>query len=605
MAALLMVSCQSGDGSEAPPASGGNRPLLIAPLLSNTFFCDAARGRPDVVTEDQAALLCAALGQTAGARIDSSLQAVGPELSPSGKFRLGYTMILPLFRYYRRTPEGWVFDAQALRANLATLDDSTRPVVVHLSGTHFNFSALELSAELAQDSRNVMWTRDGPAQSADYFGVDVTGWSLVDLDAPVNRMRSAALRAVVEALCELPARARDRIAAITILGETHYVFPSLRAGPGDAVAAKDLTDYSPAMRQGFKDWLRGRFADVSALNEALGSRYTAFLEVEPPSRQFGVEPVASRLEHVDSYSSGRVPVYGWVHARSGGDVIVTVALNGGVVGEAKWGLSRTDVTEANASITDPNVGFRFDLDYRRLPPGRHTIDVLVRSDGGVSKLLASRTIRVISADLSEVETPHGTSRSQDSAAEDPNLIGALDGPPAMASALHNPLAELWMAYREQVVLAYYEHFARLTASACFSSDKIYAHQILPALYGGWNDEVLAVGASQRRSALFRPGATLYGGTAFGRAFFQFKEAAGWGGYGVNEMHPLVPLSPDGYRVMFETHRLAGADFLAPYYMESLPVFDGGDALDRYLISPRNPRLASDRFHAALQRLMSE
>ncbi len=89
----------------------------------------------------------------------------------------------------------------------------------------------------------------------------------MDLEAPVNRMRASAFRATVDALC----------------AETHYVFPSLRAGPGDAVAARDLTDYSPAMKAGFRAWLRGRLGTVEALNASLAGRYASFDAVAPPT----------------------------------------------------------------------------------------------------------------------------------------------------------------------------------------------------------------------------------------------------------------------------------------------------------------------------------
>lgn len=105
----------------------------------------------------------------------------------------------------------------------------------------------------------------------------------MDLEAPVNRMRASAFRATVDALYGLPAPARERILAVKILDETHYVFPSLRAGPGDAVAARDLTDYSPAMKAGFRAWLRGRLGTVEALNASLAGRYASFDAVAPPT----------------------------------------------------------------------------------------------------------------------------------------------------------------------------------------------------------------------------------------------------------------------------------------------------------------------------------
>lgn len=580
------------------------KPMLIAPLLSNTAYCDEALGQPFILSEDEAAIHCATIGKTAGARIDRVLGLVGPRESPNGRFQLGYTLIVPMSRYFRRSPSGWELDVDTLRASLAVIGDSERPVVVHLSGTHFDISGFEMSRELAADPNNVMWTRDGPARSADYFGVEVTGWTLADLDAPVNRLRGQAFVAAVEALCALPELARRRIVAVTILGETHFVFPSLRAGPGDAVAAGDLTDYSPAMRHGFRDWLRARFESIDGLNTQLGSRYTTFDAVEPPSRDVMREGGGTRLDHVDSFAAGRLPIYGWLHDRRGRSLEVQVRLDGSSLGNARLGLSRTDVTEANPAIADPNIGFRLDLDHRTLAPGVHEVEIVVRAGSGEPLLLARREITVIDRNLAPGAHQPGVRSELRALSEDLDLTGWLDAPAGnRPSLLYNPLAELWLEYRNDVVRRYVEHFARLTSSRCIGRDLVYAHQIAPTLYGGWNDDVLAVSGSQTPSIEYQQGATLYGGTAFGTAFFDFRRERGWSAYGVNELHPLVPLTEDSYLRMFEDHRVAGATFVAPYYMDTLPVDSVVGTLDRYLIAPQNPMLASNRFYAAIRVLM--
>lgn len=311
----------------------------------------------------------------------------------------------------------------------------------------------------------------------------------------------------------------------------------------------------------------------------------------------------SRLQHIDSHASGRLTVYGWLHDRGRRELEVSVRVNGVPAGLAQLGLSSTDVTESDHSIEDPNVGFRLDLDHRMLPTGQHLVEVFVTPSGGMPLRVGSRTIPVIGSDLQPGAVTHGSPGSAPGLGTDTQLAGALDSPADGLPVLQNPLAALWMEYRDEVVRNYHEHFARITAGACIRPESVFAHQILPALYGGWNDEVLAVAASQRSSSAYRAGATLYGGTAFGDAFFRFVHSHGWQGYDVNKLHPLVPLTPEGYQKMFDRHLDAGAVFLAPYYMETLPVSGGGDALDRYLISPLNPRLASDRFHEALRQLM--
>jgi hypothetical protein len=90
LAALLLGGCLGGsDEAPANRADGGAQAaLVIAPLLSNTFFCDEARGSSDIVTEDQAAIFCASLGRTAGTRVDRALSELGPPQTRDGRFQL-------------------------------------------------------------------------------------------------------------------------------------------------------------------------------------------------------------------------------------------------------------------------------------------------------------------------------------------------------------------------------------------------------------------------------------------------------------------------------------------------------------------------------------
>jgi hypothetical protein len=594
LALALLLACATGAGAADTPS------LVIAPMLSGSFYCEESLHNPAVPDEDAAARLCATLGKTAAPRIESFLAGVGPARSPSGQYQLGYTLIVPLFRYFRQVDGAWVLDEGMLRANLQTIAQVERPVVVHLSSTHFAFSGLAFSRALARDARNLQWTRKGPARPADFFTVPVVPWTLADADAPVNKLRRQAFGAAVDALCALPAAARERIVGVSLLGETHEVFPSAESGPGYDIRNDQRTDYSPAMAEGFRTWLAQRYGSIEALNHYLQGSYASFAAIEPPRRDLRTEVLGTFFEHMDNHAAGRLQVYGWVHDRRGRRLTVRVLVDGREVGIAETGYSRIDVREA-LDLRDANVGFRHDLDFRQLAYGGHTVDVLVSADGAPPVLLGRRQI-VHQARRQGPWTSHAVAASAAlPLAADPALSGYLDGPPAgPQSVFYNPLAELWLEFRNLVVRNYVDQFARIAGRSCIPASKVFSHQIVPGLYGNWNSDVLAVDASLRNSDSHLPGVSLYGGSAVGGAFTTLKRRLGWARYGVGELHPMMPLGTGGHAAMFELHRTGGAVYVAPYYMSMIPGdVQGGAGLDRFLIAPGNRRYGSDQFYRAI------
>jgi hypothetical protein len=547
---------------------------------------------PGVHSEDDAALYCASIGGNAAGRISEALDALGPRVSPSGRYRLGYTLNVPLMRYFRRADGGWRFDAAALGENLRTIDAVDRPVVVYLSMNHFADANRELCHELAADRRNLMWNRHGPLRPDDYFDNPVIAWTLTDHDAPVNVMRRRAFADAVGAIAALPAEARDRVVAVSLLGEVHDLFPGLAGGPSLGVEPADGTDYSPAAVRGFRGWLEARFRTLAALNQALAAHYPSFGAVDPPARDIRVGPAGGVLDHLDVYAAGKIPVFGWIHDRRGRALTVAVYLDGERAGTAYTGLNRTDVTDAVPAIADPNVGFRLDLDFRDLAAGAHALDVVVSAGGETEVQFERRTLVIGPGGL---PAPVGGTRVRPLYA-DPNLSGNLDGPEPLCLAIHNPLARLWFDYKNHVVRGYVELFARMAADAGLPREKIFSHQMPPHLYGGWNSDLVATDGVQQPNALFNQGVTLYGGTAFGAAFLAMKDRLGWGRYGVSEMHPSVRLDRGRYVSMFEMHRLNGAVFVAPYYLSMLPdTAPPGRGLNRFRIAPDNPCNGSDLY----------
>ena len=580
--------------------------LLLAPFLSGQYFCSEAVTNPLVLNEEDAALLCASNGTTGAARITTALDAIGPKISPSGKYQLGYTLTMPMFRYFKKVNDKWELDNETLKANLTTITEVDRPVVVYLSGNHFTDAGLVLSAELANDSRNLMWTRSGPLLPDDYFHNPVIAWTLTDQTAPVNVMRRQVVNAAVDAICSLPEASRNKIVAVSLLGEVHHLFPNITGGPSFSIPEYDATDYSPAATQGFRAWLKQKYVSIFMLNSDLAGQFTSFEQINPPSRDIHTEQLSTYFDHIDTYAAGAVPIYGWLNDTKGRDLKVTVFLDGKQVGTARTGLSRTDVTDALPTINDPNLGFRFNLDYRNIAYGIHTLEVLVSANGAAPLRLSKRNLVLVNRQQDPpLQIPYVDINVQ-GMNTDPSLSGNLDGPLDWASAFYNPMAQLWLEYRNQVVRNYIEQFAAIVAKSCIPEEKIFSYQITPLLVGSWNGDLLAADASKQLNALYNQGTTLYGGGAFGKAFLAMKNELGWGRYSVSEMHPVVKLDASQYLAMFDMHRMAGATFVAPYYMSIVPdrLPDGG-GLDQFLIAPNNPLHGSDAYWQSIKDVMKQ
>ena len=589
-----------------PAARSADRstPLLIAPHIQGEAFCPAADADPKIVTQDDAAALCAKLHANAAAKITQILDAIGPELSPSRTYALGYMLTLPLMRYAIWRNGSWSVDTEALENDVSLVRDVDRPVVIYLSANHFADAGLEASQRLASDPRNLMWTANGPLKADHYFGSNVNAWTLADRSAPITLLRRQLISAASQAICGLDAHARQRVAAISLLGEVHQLFPDVLNGAGFN-SGFAVTDYSPASVAGFRDWLSSQFTTIATLNMQLGSRYPDFSSIQPPTKN-ALKGGGAALEHIDASAAGKMAIYGWAYdPTSPQPVQVSLYVDRQKVAAAPADLNRTDVTDALADVTTPNVGWRFDYDFRALSAGQHALELVATGNSGKPVRFGGRRFIVaapsgqaeISADL---VIPAG-SRSM------AGMRLAIDGPAPDEQVLYNPLARLWLAYRNVQVRSYYEQFSNLVEASCIPRAKVFSHEITPEPNASWNGDLMAVDAAQDRSDVYQPGSTLYGGAAFGNAFFRLQASKGWKIYSVPEMHPTFSLSEGDMKAMLERHRNAGAAFVSPYYLYAMPqrIPRVESKLDAWRITKDNPnpRYGAATFYAAISDLM--
>lgn len=574
------------------------RTTIIAPMIRGQSRCDEAIGNPSIKSADEANALCNRLGKNGAKGIARTLDALGPVRSPSGRFELGYTLILPLLRFYASTNRGWRIDQHAIDVALSTIEEIDRPVVLHLSATHFNFEGKALAAELARDVRNLMWTKDGPLVSEKYFRSSVHAWTLVDSDAPVNRYRREAFNAVVRSICRLPHSVRRRIAAVTFLGETHQLFPDLEgAGPSFFNGDYIITDYSPAARDGFRNWLRARFKTIHALNRQIGGQFADFREVDPPSESRIGDAVPDRLRHLDESAAGSIAIVGWAAGSSAPPPKVSIYVDGNLDAEVSANLSRLDVLDARPEFGTSNVGFRYDLDYTGLSCGEHTVTLLVAVGTSPPYFLGERKVDILGN--GGTSAPDRSGVLPRARALDSELSAYIDHPAPALRVLYNPLAKLWNEYRYDQATRFLEQFAQIAANSGIPRNKLFSHQIAAAFYPEYNEEKIGSASSLKPNPYYNPGVTMYGGCTYGDQFFDYKTSIGWTSFGIGEFNPLVKLSPSEYRTMFLHLNAAGAAYIAPFHMET---FSDGTR-DEKLISRTNLLRGNREFYQAISDLM--
>ncbi len=503
---LLAVS-SSVSAADLPAPS---RSLLIAPNINGADFCPEAATDITITAPGQAEEYCRRIGSNAAPAIKAALDALGPVKSPSGDYELGYTLSLPLLSFYTKSPDGWHLDKKALATVLSTIADVDRPVVVYLSENHFGEAAVELKKQLAQDTRNLMWTSKGPLIPDNYFMVPVYAWTLTDQGAPINVMRREAFKAALAGICALPEAARKKVAAVSVLGEVHQLYPNFLSGMGFS-SGFEITDYSPNSVEGFRKWLHAKYTDIDVLNQEIAGHFDSFETIQPPARTAFGTNATGPFGHLDSFAAGTLPVYGWAYDTRGDALVIKAYIDDALVGESPADFNRTDVPEVDPTVKTPNVGWRINIDYRGLTPGWHILDLSAETADGRSWTFGRRQFRIADPANPDATPPKFDDATHDNLGQQSIIRAYIDGPVPDSSLLYNPLAKLWLEYRNKVVRDYYEVFALLARQSCIPHDHIFSHQITPQLNPVWNSDLMAVDASQQPDPYYLPGTTLYGG----------------------------------------------------------------------------------------------
>ncbi|MDA8453552.1 hypothetical protein M4R22_02135 [Acidovorax sp. GBBC 3334] len=605
-AALLWLAAglpQAWAAAPAPVAAAPRPPLILAPTIVGMEVCDDVASDPTVTDFEAAAARCRQLGRTGARAVRELLDTLEPG-GPAGDVQVGFTATLQLLGLYRRTPRGWEIDPALVDSYLRLITEVQRPVVVYLAANHFD-AVGPLTRELSKDPRNLMLLPDGRAPEVDYFGHRVVPYTLLtDPDIPVNRYRFEALRYVARRLQALPAAVQDRIVAVTLAGEVHQFFPDFENGMGDHRAQK-TTDYSAASVEGFRRYLERRDGSLAALNERLGARFASFAQIQAPRRDARADPQVPVLEHYDAAAAGTLAVAGWLWDPRGRIDGLDLYLDARYMGPVPRELHRLDVYRALEAVDTPNVGFRIDLDYRALPPGRHRAQIVARS-GPARYRVFEVPFTVLPRDRAAAlptRRPPGVFGMADAGTLE-GLLAHIDMPVPHTepAVLFNPLARDWNDYRAEQVAGWLKAFHAIARDAGLPASKLYSHQILPAVNSSWNPQLFAVEATLERSAPWKHGINLYGGATQNAWVQRFLAERGIQEYGIPEFHPQQ-WKRDGVALSaLQFQRASGARFISPYFFSVIPARlkkNTGQGIDRMELSPGNPQDGSDRFYRAL------
>ena len=577
--------------------------MLLAPMVGVMDTCVLRSARDPGLQQAALHNSCTGKQGSAAELLEETLAPLAAkDQSATSSWRLGYTLPVPLLQMFKAEGDQWRIDADRVQRVARTVQDSPRPLILYLFSTHFATHA-PLEVALSKDPANLAQTRDGALPIDEYYGAPIYPWSMAHTETPITQRREEASRAVLDALCRLPTADRRKVEGITLLGELHHLFPDFQAGMGFTPPYR-VTDYSPASRQGFQQYLQRQFGSIAQLNRVLGADYARFEDVQPPARDIRAEPLQRYTEHMDSFAHGVLPVAGWAHVADAPGIPVPwvhIYRNGIFQGKTRVNQGRQDVLQAKPELGNANTGWRLDLDFRLWPTGLHRLDLFLEATPGRLTAIGARDVAIMDRRQS---TPVLAPQSPLPAAANAHATweAHIDLPAQHAALYYNPLASWWHAYRGQQITRYLQHFDALVQGTCFQATPRYTHQIIPFANPSWDAQKFAIADSLRPMGSLRLGVSLYGDASYGPGFQQWLRSSGHVSYGVTEFHPLKAMDRAELQTVLEGHARHGAQFLS-FFVE--PAWQG-ERLERtfnpFAFDPHNHEHGSQDLYEAAKGL---
>jgi len=579
--------------------------MLLAPMIGGLDSClfkkdELAKDLPN----SRFTKLCLADQASASQLVEATLRDISGEKLVDNGYRLGYTLYIPLLKLFSKENDSYRINSDYIERVVNTVKNTNKPVILYFFSNHFEVDS-PLEGELASNSANFLETKNGVLGKDKYYGSTIYPWSFVNLKNDVTQLRVRAFDALLDSVCQLPEKTISKIEGITVLGELHHMFPDFQGGMGFNPNYL-ITDYSATSIKGFREFLIEKYSKISKLNRHLGAEFSDFEEISPPAKDIRTEPLNNFFEHIDAYAQGTFPITGWVGSRSdiaAGTNWIRIFANGQLVARVPVSYSRQDVVAAHPTLKSADVGWRYDFDFSKSPPGIYNFDIFLEKDHGVLMHLAKRQIAIMERNqaqpkpIAELELPNFIQ-------PDRTLLFNVDLPGDQSSYYYNPLATLWNEYRNSQISNYLNHFYDIASSKCISPDLVYSHQILPFVNPGWDEHKFAVGrdlAVPKRMAL---GVSLYGEAAYGDSFRQWFEETGRKYYGVTEFHPLKPMTAGELASVFQKHEQRHARFISFFINGAGLGDDPAHKSNLFSFDLDNNNAGSDMLYASVKEILS-
>lgn len=535
----------------------------------------------------------------------SLLDSMEPH-GPAGSVQLGYTVSVNIYDLFAKQASGeWRFQPELMNYFLVLIKNVSRPVVVHLSMNHF-VGTSGLAQWIAEDPKSLARFQDDDVCCEKYFESEVIGFTFSqNPELRINKYRFNGLRKAAEMLADFEKKNPSLIRAITIAGEIHQFLPHL-SDPSGAGRYENVktTDYSQASIADFRLHLQKKYGTVTKMNQELETAFPVWADVVPPRWDLRGDKAAPAFLHMDSFAHGSFPVSGWLAPKTGD--VIEIFVNGLAQGKADLDQSRLDVYEAIENFHRADVGFYKDVSYRKLPPGRHLLEVILKR-GGSEYLLEERYFSVCpnlpkgnpftKCSFSEPDKTSSTpGRVRFIRGDDKNPTFYLDHPKDGGRYWFNRFAEEWQTFRESQVQLLIEEFSKTAVASGLPLQKLFSHSMTPFFEGSWNRAAFALTEKSVVGSGLNLGINLYGGSAISNFVLGFAKGRS---YGICELNPRMGKYPDRgiFSEILRRHQQNGAQFVSPYFMTLDSPQEG--ALTGLAIGPLNTAYASNFVYQAI------
>ena len=577
------------------------RQLLIAPMIGGLDPCifnnrELVRDMPNI----QYTKLCIRDAESPSQLVEATLEKISDNKSFHGNYKLGYTLYIPLLKLFDLKGSNIEINQETVRRIAKTVQQVDRPVILYLFSNHFGVGS-PIEDFLAKNPDNLMQSAKGVMQKDTFYDNNIYPWSFVNTDNEITKLREQAFNAVLDEVCKLSWLTLRRVEGVTALGELHHMFPNFQGGMGFS-GDYLISDYSSRSVDGFRKYLTAKYKSIDELNQYLGSSFSDFAAVSPPSKNIRKDVLNNYWDHIDSYAHGTLPITGWIAPNQDEASLkdwVQIYKNGEMLARIPVAFGRQDVLAVHPEFASADVGWSYDLHYAGLPRGLHSIDVFLERGNKPLVLLAKRQIAIMDQ-TQTTPAPMASKALPESVSPDKALMFNIDNPVNLSSYYYNPLVVLWHDFRKTQVMEYLRHFRDIAAGKCLNSKLIYSHQILPFVNPGWDENKYAVGRDLAVPQDMQLGISLYGEASYGTSFFDWFKGTQRSAYGITEFHPLKAMDAKQLNSVLDQHFQNNARFLS-FFVEGAEL-DEDPANKPYLFAfdLRNKNFGSDVLYKSIR-----